>query len=135
MSIYASNNLFKGITKYSNSGGALLGGVIANSIGAPYSKEIVDAFVEKTGTKVIEYVPRPITVTQSELQGKTTIEAAPDSAQANVYRSLAKKIAEHTESKVPTPLDISALREWAGSWATRLLAMEEGKVVSAGDSI
>jgi nitrogenase iron protein NifH len=32
MSIYASNNLFKGIKKYSNNGGALLGGIIANSI-------------------------------------------------------------------------------------------------------
>jgi len=27
MAIYAANNLFKGIHKYSNSGGALLGGV------------------------------------------------------------------------------------------------------------
>jgi nitrogenase iron protein NifH len=32
MAIYAANNLFKGILKYSHSGGALLGGIIANSI-------------------------------------------------------------------------------------------------------
>jgi nitrogenase iron protein NifH len=30
MAIYAANNLFRGIKKYSGSGGALLGGVIAN---------------------------------------------------------------------------------------------------------
>jgi len=128
MAIYAANNLFKGIKKYSNSGGALLGGVIANSINAPYAKEIVDDFVKQTNTQVIEYIPRSVTVTQSELQGKTTIEAAPDSQQAKVYKSLAQKIAEHTESKVPTPLDITDLRAWASRWGDYLLALETGEI-------
>ena len=69
MAIYAANNLFTGIKKYSNNGGALLGGVIANSVNAPYSRHIIDDFVARTNTQVIEYVPRSITVTQSELQG------------------------------------------------------------------
>lgn len=130
MAIYAANNLFKGIQKYSNSGGALLGGVIANSINAPYAREIVDDFVKQTNTQVVEYVPRSVTVTQSELQGKTTIEAAPDSKQAEVYRSLARKIAEHDNSKIPTPLEISDLREWAKKWGDYLLALETGEVRS-----
>ncbi len=130
MAVYAANNLFKGIQKYSNSGGALLGGVIANSINAPYAKEIIDDFVKQTNTQVVEYVPRSVTVTQSELQGKTTIEAAPDSKQAEVYRSLARKIAEHDNSKVPTPLEISDLREWAKKWGDYLLALETGEVRS-----
>jgi nitrogenase iron protein NifH len=135
MSIYASNNLFKGISKYSHSGGALLGGVIANSMGTPYSQEIIDDFVAKTATQVVEYIPRSITVTQSELQGKTTIEAAPQSVQAGIYRSLAVKIAAHTESKAPTPLEVTALREWAGKWGDYLLALEQGKITSPGDTI
>lgn len=128
MAIYAANNLFKGIYKYSNTGGALLGGVIANSINAPYAKAIVDDFVKQTNTQVVEYVPRSVTVTQSELQGKTTIEAAPDSEQAKVYRRLAEKIANHTESKAPSPLDVKELREWASKWADHLLAIETGEV-------
>jgi nitrogenase iron protein len=135
MSIYASNNLFKGIRKYSNSGGALLGGVIANSMGSPYSREIIDDFVAKTQTQIMEYVPRSVTVTQSELQGKTTIEASPDSAQAGVYRSLAQKIADHNESKTPAPLEITELREWAAKWGDYLLAVEQGKVTSEGAAI
>lgn len=128
MAVYAANNLFKGIQKYSKTGGALLGGVIANSINAPYSKEIIDDFVKQTNTQVVEYIPRSVTVTQSELLGKTTIEAAPDSKQAGVYRSLAQKIADHTESKVPTPLEISDLRSWASKWGDYLLQMETGVV-------
>lgn len=131
MAIYAANNLFKGIHKYSNSGGALLGGIIANSINAPYAADLINDFAERTRTQVVEYVPRSVAVTQSELQGKTTIEAVPDSAQANVYRRLAEKIASHTESKTPAPLDIGDLRTWAAGWADALLAMETGEVRNA----
>lgn len=135
MAIYAANNLFTGIKKYSNSGGALLGGVIANSVNAPYSRHIIDDFVARTNTQVIEYVPRSITVTQSELQGKTTIEAFPDSEQAQVYKNLAARIAGHTESKVPEPLDVHELRKWAADWSDQLLAIETGEVRSSGQSI
>ncbi|MBP2657867.1 MAG: nifH [Firmicutes bacterium] len=128
MAIYAANNLFKGIKKYSNSGGALLGGLIANSINAPYAKEIVDDFVDRTKTRVVEYVPRSVTVTQAELQGKTSVEAFPDSEQSKVYSKLAQRVYETTESKVPSPLDTAELRDWASKWADHLLAMETGEV-------
>lgn len=124
MAVYAANNLFKGIQKYSNAGGALLGGVIANSINTGFQKSIVDDFVARTSTQVVEYVPRSLTVTQAELQGKTTIEAFPDSPQANIYRRLAKRIAEHAESKVPSPLDPQELRAWSSSWADELIEVE-----------
>lgn len=128
MAVYAANNLFKGIKKYSTSGGALLGGVIANSINAPYAKEIIDDFVSQTNTQVVEYIPRSVTVTQCELQGRTTIEAAPNSEQAKVYSRLAEKIANHTESKIPAPLEVSELRTWAAKWADYLLALETGTI-------
>src|SRR5690606_13009355 len=125
---YASNNLFRGIKKYSNSGGALLGGIIANSINHGYSREIIDDFAARTKTQVVQYVPRSITVTQSELQGKTTIEAAPDSQQAQIYRELAERIINHEESKVPTPLEPDELRRWATDWSDKLLELESGYV-------
>ena len=135
MAIYAANNLFKGIKKYSNSRGALLGGVIANSISAPYARQIVDDFVSRTQTQVVGYVPRSVTVTQSELQGKTTIEAFPESAQAGVYRALAEKIAIHEVSRVPAPLETEELRDWASQWADNLVALETGEVRSAAQNI
>ncbi|MDR1193246.1 MAG: nitrogenase iron protein [Peptococcaceae bacterium] len=129
MSIYASNNLFKGIRKYSNSGGALLGGIIANSIQRGYSREIVDDFAARTKTQIMQYIPRSITVTQSELKGKTTIEAAPDSEQAVVYRQLAERVIAHEESQTPLPLELDELRQWAAGWSDKLLALETGVVV------
>lgn len=135
MAIYAANNLFKGIQKYSNSGGALLGGIIANSINAPYAREIINDFAERTKTQVVEYVPRSVTVTQSELKGQTTIEAFPDSEQAKLYQRLAKKIADHTESKTPAPLEIQELRDWAAQWADHIVALETGEVRGAAQNI
>lgn len=135
MAIYAANNLFKGVQKYSNSGGALLGGVIANSINNDFQKEIIDDFVSRTQTQVMEYIPRSITVTQSELRGRTTIEAAPDSDQAKVYRSLARKIDAHTESKTPAPLNAQELKDWASKWADLLVSIEAGEIRSQGSNI
>lgn len=135
MAVYAANNLFKGIKKYSNSGGALLGGLIANSINAPYAKEIVDDFVDRTKTRVVEYIPRSVTVTQAELQGKTTIEVSPKSEQAKIYGRLAKKVIETDHSQVPSPLEISELRDWAAKWADHLLAIETGEVRSQAAGI
>jgi nitrogenase iron protein NifH len=124
MAIYAANNLFKGIEKYSNSGGALLGGIIANSMNTDFHREIIDDFAARTHTQIVQYVPRSLTVTQAELQGKTTIEAAPGTAQADVYRALARSIADHTESKVPTALNARDLREWSAGWADQLIEIE-----------
>ncbi|MDR2386187.1 MAG: nitrogenase iron protein [Deltaproteobacteria bacterium] len=135
MAIYAANNLFKGIQKYSNSGGALLGGVIANSVSGGYQKAIVDDFVSQTHTQVLQYVPRSITVTQSELSGKTTIEADPTSEQAKIYRALAKRVEAHELSTTPKPMDPHELREWASKWSDQILAVERGEVRSAGAQI
>jgi nitrogenase iron protein NifH len=135
MAVYAANNLFKGIQKYSNAGGALLGGVIANSINHPYQKEIVDDFVRRTNTQVMQYVPRSLTVTQSELKGRTTIEAAPLSPQAEIYRELARRVDAHVQSGVPSPLSTQELREWADRWADVLVGMESGEVRSPAESI
>ena len=124
MAIFAANNLFRGIEKYSNSGGALLGGIIANSMNTPFHQQIIDDFAERTKTQIVQYVPRSLTVTQAELSGRTTIEAAPNSAQAEVYRVLARRIAEHTESKVPVALNPQQLREWSSGWANQLVEIE-----------
>jgi len=129
MAIYAANNLFKAITKYASTGGAQLGGIIANSLNAPYAKSLIDDFADRTGANVVGYVPRSVTVAQSELYGKTVIEAHPNSAQADVYRVLARRIVEDTQTVVPRPLNVTDLRDWAREWGDKILKQEEGEVL------
>jgi nitrogenase iron protein NifH len=125
MAIYAANNLFKGIKKYANNGGALFSGIIANSINLPIQEEIIEDFSDRTKTTVAEYVPRSLTVTRCELEGKTVIEGAPESEQANVYRDLAQKVLSNWDKYVPLPLDVDQLKEWAESWSDRLIEQRD----------
>jgi nitrogenase iron protein NifH len=135
MAIYAANNLFKAINKYAPTGGAKLGGVIANSMRPGYARDIVNDFTKKTGTTVAGYVERSIVVQQSELYGKTVIEANPKSEQADIYRRLAKYIAENENLVVPSPLGAADLRDWARDWGDKIYSLENGDISDASAGI
>lgn len=128
MAVFAANNLFKAISKYAPSGGARLGGVIGNSLQAPYARTLVDDFVSRTGTRVVGYVPRSLTVAQSELYGQTVIEAHPTSEQAAVYRGLANFIVTDETTSLPRPLNPPELKAWAREWGDRIFEVESGVV-------
>ncbi|MEM5768932.1 MAG: nitrogenase iron protein, partial [Bacillota bacterium] len=128
MAIYAANNLFKAISKYAPSGGALLGGIIANGLSAPYAQAIIDDFAGRTGTRAVSYVPRSLVVSQSELYGQTVIEAAPQSAHARIYRNLAQYIAETDELSIPKPISTADLRAWARDWGDRVFEVKSATV-------
>lgn len=104
MSLYAANNICKGIQRYAASGKTKLGGLICNSRLVDNEKELVEEFAQKLNTRLLYFVPRDNLVQHAELQRKTVIEHAPESAQANEYRSLAKTLDENTEFTVPTPI-------------------------------
>ncbi|AEF82684.1 AAA family ATPase [Leadbettera azotonutricia] len=128
MAIYAANNLFKAISKYAPTGGAKLGGVIGNGLSAAYSQGIIDDFAKRTGAGVTGYIPRSLTVSQSELYGKTVIEASPESEHAGLYRELAKKVSENEDLVIPNPLAAADLRSWAKDWGDKIFKLELGVV-------
>ena len=132
MAIYAANNLFKAINKYAPTGGARLGGVIGNGLSAAYSNAIIDDFAGRTGARIAGYVPRSLVVSQSELYGKTVIEANPGSEHAGIYRALAAHIAANDELVIPQPLGVKDLRDWARDWGDRIYGQETGLALEAG---
>ncbi|MCZ7384824.1 MAG: hypothetical protein O8C63_08775, partial [Candidatus Methanoperedens sp.] len=97
-----------------------------NSVNKDIQKDIIDDFSKETKTKIVEYVPRSLTVAKCELKGKTVLEGAPKSKQANIYRKLAKNIIENGHSHVPAPLEFSGLQQWADKWSGRLLKGSNG---------
>jgi nitrogenase iron protein NifH len=135
MAIYAANNLFKAINKYAPTGGAKLGGIIGNGLSAGYSQSIIDDFAKKTGTRAVGYISRSLTVSQSELYGKTVIEANPDSEHAKLYRTLAKTVAENENLVIPNPLATTDLRSWAREWGDKVFNLETGFVEGKQEAI
>lgn len=128
MAVYAANNLFKAINKYAPSGGAKLGGVIGNSILATYSEALIQDFTGRTGTTVAGFVPRSHAVAQSELYGKTVIEANPTSKQADVYRKLAEYVTGNEDLVIPNPMNVTELRDWAREWGDAITKIENSSV-------
>jgi len=128
MAIYAANNLFRAINKYAPSGGAKLGGIIANSVLASYAQALIDDFAQTTGTRTVAFVPRSTAVAQAELYGQTVIEASPDSPQADVYRKLARNIVDDRSAVIPRPLAVNDLRAWARKWGDLVIQVEQGRV-------
>lgn len=135
MAVYAANNLFKAINKYAPTGGAKLGGIIGNGLSAAYSKTLLDDFAGQTGTKIVEYIPRSLVVSQSELFGKTVIEANPKHPHADIYRKLAAYITTNEDLIVPKPLGVQELREWANKWGDLIFDYEANVTTEAGLNI
>jgi nitrogenase iron protein NifH len=111
MSLYAANNIAKGIEKYAKKGEVRLGGIICNSRQVDGEIELLKAFAEELNTYLIYFVPRDNIVQRAEINRKTVIEYRPDTAQANEYRGLAKKIEANTRFSIPTPMTQDRLEE------------------------
>lgn len=112
MAMYAGNNISKGILKYANSGGVRLGGLVCNERQTDKELELAEALAEKLGSKLIYFVPRANIVQHAELRRMTVLEYAPESEQANHYRSLAKKIhANAGNGVIPTPITMDELED------------------------
>jgi len=113
LSIYAANNICKGIARYADRQGTPLGGFIYNVRGAVDDFELVKEFCKQTGARVIGSIPGDMNITENEIYGQTTIERQPDSDIAQRFRDLARRIMENTDRITPVPLKNEELIELA----------------------
>lgn len=104
MSLYAANNIAKGICRYANKGGVRLGGIICNSRNVDREAELLRVFSAELGTQLIHFIPRDNIVQHAEIHRQTVIQYCPQSHQADEYRQLAQKIEENTLFTIPTPI-------------------------------
>jgi len=111
MAMYAANNIAKGILKYAVNGKVRLGGLICNSRNTDKEAELIEALAAKLGTQMIHFVPRENQVQRAELRRMTVIEYSPQHAQAEEYRTLARKISENTMFTIPKPLQMEELED------------------------
>lgn len=89
-----TSNLASAVKNFGKRGYAEYSGVILNSRNVEGEEEQVRKALEEIGGDIVSIVPRSSSVQEAENQGKTVIEALPQSEQAERYRILAKKIIE-----------------------------------------
>lgn len=99
MALYAASNIASAVNNFGKRGYAQYSGVILNSRNVPDEVELVNKALKEIGGNIVSIIPRDSAVQQAENQGKTVIEALPESAMADCYRNLAKSIIEITEDE------------------------------------
>jgi len=115
MSLYAANNICKAIRRLSQRSKSTcrLAGVICNAKNMPREGELVGEFARRVNSRLVQYIPRDRAVQVAEMHKQTVIEYAPDSEQAERYRTLAQRVMENSTFTIPTPLDINELESLA----------------------
>ncbi|WDV48125.1 nitrogenase iron protein NifH [Clostridiaceae bacterium M8S5] len=94
MSLYAASNISHAVKSFGKRGYASLGGLILNSKNIKDEADIVNKAAIEIGTKVKYHLPRNPIVQEAEAQGKTVVEAFPDSDMALHYRKLTNILLE-----------------------------------------
>jgi len=106
MSLYAANNIAKGIERLARRGQTGLAGVICNSNGQEaFERTMLGDFAGALGSSLIGFVPHSEVIRACEVEGRTVLEHSPDSAEAQVFRDLAARILENDARVIPTPLE------------------------------
>jgi nitrogenase iron protein NifH len=106
MSLYAANNIAKGIRRLSRRGDTGLAGVIGNSSGdEQFERDVLAEFAGSLGSSLIGLVPRSPVIQACEIEGRTVLQHSPQSSEADVFRGLAGRILDNTSRVIPTPFD------------------------------
>ena len=101
MALYAASNIVHAINNFGSRGYAQYAGVILNSRNVKDEQETVRKALDEIGGKIIKVVPRDASVQVAENQGKTVVEALPESEMAGVYMDLACKILAECDMELP----------------------------------
>jgi nitrogenase iron protein NifH len=111
MSIYAANNIAKGVRRLARRGRTGLGGVICNSGGDErFERAVLSDFAKRLGSKLIRIIPRSPAIQACEVENRTVLEHSPNSEEAKAFRELAQEIMNNDPPVIPTPVeDLSEL--------------------------
>ncbi len=105
MSMYAANNICRGIMRFAKKGNVRLGGFIGNQRNHDFSTKTLSLFAHRLSTDIIQVIPCDTTISQSERIRKTVVEYSPDCVSSRAFRELAVRIEEGGPGTIPTPMD------------------------------
>ena len=94
MSIYAANNILKGVKNF-DEGGPRLAGLILNSRGSEENRHSVEGFAQNVRLPVKQVIPRSDLFRKAEMMETTVVESFPDSMEAQAFHDLARDVLEN----------------------------------------
>jgi nitrogenase iron protein NifH len=109
MSLYAANNIARGIQNYANEGDVRMGGLIANVKDLAYDRELIEKFAERIGTHVVYYLEWNKVVYEAERRRQTVVRYRPDDPFAQSWYALAGAIESNKRIHIPAPMEDNEL--------------------------
>ncbi|HOG73456.1 MAG TPA: nitrogenase iron protein NifH [Methanofastidiosum sp.] len=110
LSIYAANNIAKGLFNLN----VKMGGIIGNMRGIPNEVEKINKYAQEIDSQLINVVERDLKIHESEIEGKTVLEKYPNDPLNLRFKEIGKSIIENNSSKVPRPTTDEKIREILG---------------------
>lgn len=111
MSLYAANNICRGIKKYAEAGGVRLAGIIHNGRSMVDNDELVKDISKKLNTEVLAKIASSNLIAKSDLSRRTVVENYPHSQESQDFRDLAKKIIADRNLSIPSPVSDEEVEE------------------------
>ena len=106
MSVYAANNIAKGVRRLARRGETGLAGVICNSSGdEPFERAVLAEFAATLGTRLVGFIPRSLAIQACEVECRTVLALSPRSPEAEVFRGLAEQMLRTDSRVIPTPIE------------------------------
>lgn len=117
MSLYAANNILKGVKAFSSPSKSLMGGLVLNHSQGETDRRIVERFAELTQTRLVLQIPQCREVSLADCRRELLVEAYPDCGASIALRQFAEELHSETEAALPTPFEDQALEDF-GQWAS-----------------
>jgi len=109
MSLYAANNIARGIANYAAEGDVRMGGLIANVKDLAYDRTLIEKFAERIGTRVLYYLEWNKVVYEAERRRQTVVRYKPEDPFAQEWFRLAEALEATHQPHVPRPMDDNQL--------------------------
>lgn len=104
MSIYAANNICRGVRKYAQTGEVRLSGIIYNERSGRADSAVIERFAEKVGTKIVGKIPMSPEISEAEYERKTALEYAPQCEASLCFKKIAEAVINNEGRCIPAPL-------------------------------
>lgn len=114
MSLYAANNICRGIARFAASNSIRLAGIIYNGRSGCDDPDRVARFAQAVGSRVFGSVPMSNRISQAELARKTVVELEPESDVSREFQRIAMEMQTPALRCIPMPLTDEEVEELCG---------------------
>jgi nitrogenase iron protein NifH len=111
MSLYAANNIMKGVARYSTRL-PMLGGLIHNHCYSDEDARFVSAFAERTNSKLTGALTESASIRHADRCRSTVHSIEPGGEEAKAFNKLADRILGQGACTCPTPMEDDALESF-----------------------